>query len=304
MTFIKKSFSLFLIIFICSRLGLLLHEFVGHALPAWLLGWEITGYKLTYFYGGWVAYSSFEIRSFLEIVLVQFGGFAVELALAAICFLYNTKTQKEPLKLFFVILGSLALLHSLFYMTRSVYYGYADGRFLFHHISNELRYLSCFSLALLTVAVSYFLSRKYSNYITRCFSGESSFKSLQKFFYHLGAALLIYSICLVSEQAIISSVFREQLFKPHHQHEIEREVAQLKKENKRVSENDLREIKAKHKPFPIDLIFILMLPASVFGYFQRFHFTTLQSADMLKISYYWKYALFLFVIITSIKIIN
>ncbi len=73
---------IFAVSMIISRLGLVLHELVGHGVAAVIAGGRVSEVELYVFGGGWISYGGAARWSVAAVIAVSLAGIAVELMIA------------------------------------------------------------------------------------------------------------------------------------------------------------------------------------------------------------------------------
>lgn len=160
------GFYIFLQIYICGRIGLIIHEVVGHGLPAIIFGEKVHEIELTYFAGGWI---TFDLPDQAWMVfVVTMGGIFIELLIGGTILLLHNKKNRHPL---LILCAMVLIIHALFYLTDGTQYGYGDGRILYRQFKEQLFFLSFFNLGLLS-ATTFILFKSYSNYIIPWMSAQ------------------------------------------------------------------------------------------------------------------------------------
>ncbi len=112
-----------------SRVTLVLHELVGHALTASLFGARITGYHLFVFAGGRVSYRFPDERPVPRLV-TSLGGIALELLIAAVALALARRARRPALRFALASLAVIDGAHAAVYLARGTHYGYGDGALL------------------------------------------------------------------------------------------------------------------------------------------------------------------------------
>lgn len=180
---VKLSLFIFFLLFLSGRLGLLLHEFAGHALSWQLLGGKITDFKLFLFGGGWVYYGwtpKTDSLSYLSMLYVQISGIVVELAVGSIfAFIAILLKTTRLAKALFSAASSVFLVHGLFYLVICTYYGCGDGGILFDILSGNVRHGFLIITSCLTVVGAFIVSFTFSpvmnSWVVDCHSKKKFF---------------------------------------------------------------------------------------------------------------------------------
>ncbi len=122
-------FNLFLlsILVLSTRIATFLHEVFGHALPAFALGGDVNGIRISLF-GGGNAYYRFETDlGPAGVFAVGFGGILVNLLTGAFAIaLANKRERRRGWALFLSVFGIVSLLGGLVYACLGFYYGVGD----------------------------------------------------------------------------------------------------------------------------------------------------------------------------------
>lgn len=119
--------ALFLLCFglVLSRVGLVLHEVVGHGGLATLLGGELREVSLFWFGGGWVRTVTPPGEG--RLVAVQLGGIGVELGTAGLLALAAHRARAPLGKALAALAGYVLAAHALWYAATGIWHGFGDG---------------------------------------------------------------------------------------------------------------------------------------------------------------------------------
>ena len=139
-----------------SRIGLVLHELVGHGVLAVAAGSRVTGWSLHAFGGGWIGYD----RRLGETAAhaVQVGGLAVELVAAVLCALVTRRTN-GLVRLGFAASACALAIHAGWYLAAGTYHGFGDG-WLLHRELGAARFGIVVPVAIATVVGTYLAARR------------------------------------------------------------------------------------------------------------------------------------------------
>lgn len=222
-------FMLFLL-FLSGRIGLLLHEFAGHALAWQLLGGTITEFHLFLFGGGRVHYGwtpDTSNLSDLSVLYVHLSGIVTELAVgSALAFFAIFFRTTRLVNAWLAVASSVLLVHGLFYLVTCAYYGSGDGRILFDMFNENGRHGFVILTSCLTVGVAFFVSFTFSPVLR---SWVDDYRSKNSFFLiilSIVAAVLLHGTLTVAEQILV----KDQVY-----HEIKTSV------NDRLKKDELSE---------------------------------------------------------------
>lgn len=109
-----------------SRLGLIVHEWIGHGGTAVALGGTVTGGRLFWFAGGWIRYR-LPSPGAAATLAVALGGIAIETVLGlALWVALGSRTDLGGRIV--RTAGAALLVHAMFYLAIGTWHGYGDGR--------------------------------------------------------------------------------------------------------------------------------------------------------------------------------
>jgi hypothetical protein len=154
---VRLALLVFAIALATSRLGLLLHEVIGHGLVAIGLGGDITGWSLHTFGGGWVGFARAEPWTGAAALAVTLGGIAVE-GVAAVLLTVGARRTRGAARL---ALGGAAwalAIHAAFYLAAGTFHGFGDGALLRHRLG-DARWLVVAPAAAAAIALGYLAAK-------------------------------------------------------------------------------------------------------------------------------------------------
>lgn len=127
----KFTLVCFFLLFLAGRIGMLLHEFGGHALAWRLLGGKVVDFKLFVFGGGWL-YGHRPLAaadsSALSLLMVQLSGIAVELIVGTpLALLAVSRITLRTTRRLAAATSGVLIVHAFFYLVLCAYYGSGDG---------------------------------------------------------------------------------------------------------------------------------------------------------------------------------
>ncbi len=141
-----------------SRLGLLLHELLGHGGFAVAQGGEITDLRLFWFAGGWISYSAIDDPSAAGALATSMGGLIVELVVGGALWL-GLANKPETLGIRVVRgIGAAIVAHACWYFATGTWHGYGDG-LPAHRGLGDARYPIAIVAGLVTCGVAYACAR-------------------------------------------------------------------------------------------------------------------------------------------------
>lgn len=149
-----------------SRIGLIAHEYIGHALVAHFCGATIHSCHLSMFGGGYIAF--IETRfSLLSALLITSGGWIVEILLGGVALVLAQRFRKRSIFHFFLLsLGCVLIIHAFYYAISGTFYGYGDGRVLYKLYKDYIHWLTP-GFVLLFVVVTYWLTWRWGNHFSK-----------------------------------------------------------------------------------------------------------------------------------------
>ncbi len=139
-----------------SRLGLLLHELIGHGAVALAMGGRVLEVGLFWFAGGWIRYR-LEDGGGAAAIAVAAGGIAVEAALGAALWIALARRTGTPARLVRGI-GAALLVHAAWYLAAGTWHGFGDGAVLRRELG-DLRIPVAIAAGAAAVAMSYLGAR-------------------------------------------------------------------------------------------------------------------------------------------------
>lgn len=144
---------------LASRIGLLVHEFIGHGGMAYALGGSVPHWRLFLFGGGWIQYNRDPWYTEAQELCVILGGVASELLFASVVWAVSTRLSGFP-KAMARIAAMLLCAHVCVYISTGTHYGYGDGSKLHALLSPLLRNALVTSLSLMMALLAYALAKQ------------------------------------------------------------------------------------------------------------------------------------------------
>jgi hypothetical protein len=142
-----------------SRLGLLVHELVGHGVAALAFGGELTGWRLHWFGGGWVGFDRDPPWRGVDAHVVQLAGILSELVVAAACAAVRARIPR-PVPALAIGAAAWALaIHAGWYLAAGTYHGFGDG-WLLHRTLGDARVAVVAPAATVIVVAGYLAGRR------------------------------------------------------------------------------------------------------------------------------------------------
>ncbi|MGE0870512.1 MAG: hypothetical protein AB7P03_18250 [Kofleriaceae bacterium] len=115
-----------------TRVGLVLHELLGHGGAAVAVGGELTDVRLFWFAGGWVRYRDVMPADSL---IVSLGGIAVELVLGLVLWL-AIRGRGVGARIVRTV-GAALVVHGCAYLAAGTWHGYGDGWMVHRELGDQ-----------------------------------------------------------------------------------------------------------------------------------------------------------------------
>ncbi len=131
-----------------SRLGLVVHELVGHGAATVAVGGTVTDVQLFYFAGGWIRF-----RATGGELVIAMGGIVVEAVIGAVMVLGFARRVELAGRIGRAI-GCALIIHASWYLATGTWHGYGDGVQL-HRLLGEARWLVAVPAALVACIAAY-----------------------------------------------------------------------------------------------------------------------------------------------------
>ena len=139
-----------------SRVGLILHELVGHGGTAIALGGGISEFRLFWFAGGWIRYD-FPGASREDFLVIQLGGILLEAVIGAALWFVLTRSDSLPRRLLRGA-GAAFVIHAAWYFATGTWHGYGDGA-VAHRMLEGWRYPIAIAVGLVAIAMTFACAR-------------------------------------------------------------------------------------------------------------------------------------------------
>jgi len=140
-----------------SRLGLLVHELIGHGGFAVAQGGEITDLRLFWFAGGWISYAVDDPGT-AGALATSMGGLIVELVLGGALWLGLARRPRTFGVCILRGIGAAIVAHACWYFATGTWHGYGDGLPAYRGLG-EARYPVAIAAGLVTCGVGYACAR-------------------------------------------------------------------------------------------------------------------------------------------------
>lgn len=262
---IKLSLFFFWLLFLSGRVGLFLHEFAGHALLCKLMGGRFAGFSLFVFGGGRVQCDQAPAaahQAAFSVLAFDLSGIAVELAvgvLLAMVLIYSK--ARRPFRLLLASTSSVLIVHALFYLTISAYYGSGDGHHLFAILKGFYRPLFISLTFGLAVASAFLVACAFAPTAKSWVAGDSPKRSKLTILVCAFCAAMLHGALTVGEQIVSHDNAYKEIKRPESvklkQKKISEFVAGYTQEHGKVPDlallsNVKDELEQKYWQFPIE----------------------------------------------------
>lgn len=131
-----------------SRIGLVVHELIGHGGATLAVGGTVTNVWLFTFAGGWIRF-----RATGGHLVIAMGGIAVEAVIGALLVLVFARREQLAGRIVRAI-GCALIIHASWYLATGTWHGYGDGVQL-HRLLGDSRWIVAVPAALVACAAGY-----------------------------------------------------------------------------------------------------------------------------------------------------
>lgn len=257
----RTSLFLFLLLYLCGRITLLIHEFMGHALVVTYLGHQIHLVTFQYFGDAWINYHYTSLFQQGHETAILAAGVLSEIVAALLILLVSRLTRSQYIQFLLTFLAAILIIHALHYSIMGLYFQYGDGRYFNQIWGEDLSKWLAVSLLAPLACFCFFFSREYALSLMSLFHCKPvlylGISSLIAIAFHLLLAL--------GEQNLKASTIHQKIFTPQYISEIQQELKE--KEPLQLSEHKKQEIILKHTPFDLKwVLYPLMLSSMLAGY--------------------------------------
>ncbi|MFT3693148.1 MAG: hypothetical protein QM831_08395 [Kofleriaceae bacterium] len=142
---------------ITSRLGLVLHEFVGHGGAAMLVGGHVTKVHLFWFAGGWINYEFPAPPSIGQQLFISMGGIIVEVIVGLVTLAIARRGDSLGRKLARAM-GATMIMHGTWYFANGAWSGWGDG-LLLYNTTGTARFPIAIAAALVVCTIGFLTAR-------------------------------------------------------------------------------------------------------------------------------------------------
>jgi hypothetical protein len=140
-----------------TRIGLVVHELIGHGGVANAVGAGVDEIKLFWFAGGWIHYSRDVEWTLRDGLIVQLGGIAIELVVGALAVLWGRR-RRGWLGIAVTGAGAGWMIHAGAYLAIGTWHGFGDG-VLLHRALGGAKAAVAIPAGVLCVVAAYLATR-------------------------------------------------------------------------------------------------------------------------------------------------
>ncbi len=265
---------------LASRIGLLVHEFIGHGGMAYALGGKVPQWRLFYFGGGWIRYERTPWYSDAQELCIALAGVGSQLVVAILVWLVSTRLQGVPRSMSRIV-ALLLCAHLCVYISTGTHYGFGDGMKL-HELLSPLARNALVAALSLGMAISAYMLTKEALLLAAMLEMGSGPKRVAQTALAVMVATLVHAGLTYGEQGVID---RDESYEAMMQREVDRQAAKyeasLAAQSRAVGQPwtfdqaiDARlTYLEKHEPLPLRPILVLLGALAALAGCFRFHRT-------------------------------
>jgi hypothetical protein len=263
---VRLSIFFFLLLFLSGRIGLLLHEFAGHALSWRILGGNLSEFRLFLFGGGWVRYEwplYAEALPVASMLFIQLTGIGVELVVGGLFALLALFIRTNcALNALLIATASVLVVHSFFYLFVCTYYGSGDGSLLYKGIQGTMRTGFLILTFGLTVGGAFLVSYGFSPVVRNWVVERSHKKKIVVIVLSGLFAVLLHAVLTLGEKKLIQDEVYAGIKTPENvrlkKEELSQFITTYMQEQGRVPDPEemaiaARALEEKYGQFPIEI---------------------------------------------------
>lgn len=252
-----------------TRIGLVVHELVGHGGAANAVGAGVDEVRLFWFAGGWIHYSREVEWTLRDALIVQLAGIAVELVVGAVAVAW-ARRRTDWLGAAVTGAGAGWMIHAGAYLAIGTWHGFGDG-ILLHQALGTAKAAVAIPVGALCVATAYLAARA----LTARFAATVPLPTRAGRLAVVAAAVAIAGGTVAgaarAELAIRADDTYGEIMKPERDREIDQELAAwLAAQRARGVTTDRAAVEAERhaldathgQTFPFNLVLIIAIAAA------------------------------------------
>ena len=141
--------------FATSRLGLIVHEFVGHGGATLAIGGDVTDVHLFALAGGWIRY---RLPAAGGELVIAMGGIVVESVIGTALWLALRRRTPTLTTRIVRAIGAALVIHAAWYLATGTWHGYGDGTRLYRELG-DARWIVAVPAGLVACAMAFLGAR-------------------------------------------------------------------------------------------------------------------------------------------------
>ncbi len=246
-----------------SRLGLVVHELIGHGGAALAVGGSVTEVRLFWFAGGWVRFAAVQGE-----LVIALGGIAVESVVGIALWVGLARRRSLGGRIARAI-GAVLVLHATWYLATGTWHGYGDGVTL-HRDLGDAKWLVALPAAAITLGAAFLGARCVLGALAATVAGSQRARIA-------GAAIALVVAGGIQLGAALGEVELRRdatytaTMRPERERVVARELAQWtlqqRREGQQPSDEERarmqRELAARHATFPFAIVLAVLTVITV-----------------------------------------
>jgi hypothetical protein len=248
-----------------TRVGLVVHELIGHGGTANLVGAGVEDIRLFWFAGGWIQYGRDAEWTLRDALIVQLGGIAIELAVGAVALAWGRR-RGGWLGLALTGAGAGWVIHAGAYLAIGTWHGFGDG-VLLHRALGSAKAAVAIPAGAICVATAYVATRALTGRFEAVVPVASRAGRLAIVAAAVAVAGGVHAGLARAELALRHDATYSGIMRHEREREIDRELAAwLAEQRARGAEADRasiakhrRELDAAHRTFPFGVVLVIAI---------------------------------------------
>jgi len=246
-----------------SRIGLVVHELVGHGATTIAVGGTVTDVQLFYLAGGWIRFRATDGH-----LAIAMGGLVVEVVIGAILVLVFARRDQLAGRIARAV-GYALIIHASWYLATGTWHGYGDGVQL-HRMLGDAKWLVAVPAALVTCLAGYAGAKTVLGALASTLPGSRR-AQLAGLVVAVIVAGGIQVGAALGEVALRRDTTYKTTMRPERERVISRELAEWaeaqREQGATPSEADRRRVEAqarrRHRTFPFAYVLAALLLVSI-----------------------------------------
>lgn len=236
-----------------SRLGLVVHELIGHGGTAIAVGGTVRDAHLFWFAGGWIRYDVPD-ATLASALAISLGGIAIESVIGVALWCVFSGSHAAGLgRRTARTLGAALIVHAMFYLATGTWHGFGDGR-LIHDVTGAARYPIAIAAGAIGALAGFAGARHLFASITASIAATLSGRRLAGALLAIAAATAINVALDLGELALRPNATYAVTMQPDRERVVARELAAWQRDRPEVDADAIaaqkRALAAAHRDFP------------------------------------------------------